>query len=1254
MATFSYARLLCASLLLLLSYGIVPAQDADGWSLLLSNRFDDAERTFRRSLANDPKDARSALGLSMTYEAQRKSADAHRWLLTAIRGSSDPYTLLNASQLSERLRVGLRTGSDLMAVYRDVTSKPDPLGIQKAVAYTALADGEEQRGEAQGSRKWHDMNAPIRSWRLIGPFENISASGYERVFPPEKEDSPEATYEGVSGARIRWHEPSVTRNDGWIDMARYFPSTQSVFYAVTYVESSKEQRVHIRLGTSGAFKLWLNDQLVDETFEEHNNDLDTYISEVTLAKGWNKVLVKLASSEIPRCNFLLRITDANGQALELPAQTEPKPVPSVRIQSVIQANPFVSVLKDRIRTFPNQPEHRLLLAETYLRNDQAALAEEVLLEALEAHPRSYIVLDLLAEAYSRSNRSTEAESTVDLMEQLAPELPSILVRKLSRFLDQDRTDDAEELLQQLGERLPESEMWFDAALAIAKRKNRLQDINELTVRAFELHPDNVGYTSANVVMALRGPKRIPGAIAIVNRHLETIVTESGIMMLANLYKEDGNLDEWNRQYDRLLAINPAAPGYFVQRSETYAGLKDFPSAIAEIRKALDIAPTVSSLWMRAGTLYQALFDKAGADASFKRALEADPANFEAREALRDLNGQPSPWSLLPSAPVDSVISMAPSPADFPDDDAVVLLDDVRRIVYDGSRSEVLADIVLKILTVEGIDRFKEWYIPYDGDGSVLLEKAVVLKANGREIQADRSGRELVFKSLEPGDIIHVRYRAREYRYGTLHRHFWADYSFDAYLPTLFTRVSLIVPPHQPFQWKALNATIAPTTSTTALGTMYTWQTANMPAIEVEDGMPGYGEIGKQVLISSIPDWGILSEWYYDIARPKTRSTYEIRKLMDSLAPRSAALSEQIIIERVYKYITSEVRYSSVPFRQSGIIPQKARDVFATRIGDCKDVATLCISMLQERGIAAWHVLVRTNTSPLQPELLPSVTLFDHAIVAVETARGRLFLDLTADDMPIGSIPFADVDAFCLLIKPGEKAPFRLTRELFKPNNVVAKTTVEIRPDNSARIVQQLTHTGARSQMFRSRFRNQSEKERQKSMLESLSSDFPDVTLDRLTITGIDTLSDAVSYTMEFTVPDFLIEAADARIFRIPWYWPFEPNEALSYEQRKHPYDFFNYRDTIIETVAITMPDGFNPQGLAPTFSASHDVASSTITSSVAGSSLNLKRQSVFNRSWVDTKEYQSYKTFYNSVVKHDRRYVLLMPSPSKRPPSKQR
>ena len=43
---------------------------------------------------------------------------------------------------------------------------------------------------------------------------------------------------------------------------------------------------------------------------------------------------------------------------------------------------------------------------------------------------------------------------------------------------------------------------------------------------------------------------------------------------------------------------------------------------------------------------------------------------------------------------------------------------------------------------------------------------------------------------------------------------------------------------------------------------------------------------------------------------------------------------------IYNYIVNDIRYSSISFRQSGLIPQKASSVINTKLGDCKDVSTL--------------------------------------------------------------------------------------------------------------------------------------------------------------------------------------------------------------------------------------------------------------------------------------------------------------------------
>lgn len=1232
----------------LLSSSLWGVEQPPGWRELLDNRFDDASAIFQRRISESPRDTMSMLGMMWIADAYSRYGESASWLQRTLEASADPHTVLNASLGSARMAAGVeRLSSPLATTLRVLIDKPDATGVAAAAAIGRLADATVAAGQIADTRKLVARLGVIHSWRMIGPFNNISGSGHERAFEPERTDNPSATYEGDSDALIRWIEPTVFRLDGWVDFARYYPTVAATFYAVTYVRSPSTQRVQLRLGTSGAFKLIVNGVTVHESADEHNNDVDTYRANVTLGAGWNRIVVKCSASEIDRCNFMLRITDATGRPVRLESSTEVQELSTVPPAPEVVANPFVATLHARIAADSEGIHHRLLLAETHLRNDEADRAYEILLEALRLAPRSVIILNALSEAYTRAGRATEAESTAERIAALAPTLPSVLIRSFYRALGEDRLDDADGIIAQLRTTIPGTVMLYDIEIAYGNKRKRLQDVHRLQIEAFEAFPDVYRYAVANATLALKTPRRYEAALEIANRHLAARYSESALTLIAGLHYDNGDVAQWRSTYERVFEVDPASPGYRARMGEVYASRKDFDNALDQVRKAIDIAPTVSTLWYRAGLYARTLGDRSAAEAAYQRALELDRANFDAREALRELSGAPSPWTIMRPPNIDSAIAVSPGTADFPDDDVVVVLDHTRRIVYDGSRSEEVSDLIMRVLTVRGIDQLKESKVPYKGDGGFAVEKAVVVKPDGREIAADRNGYDLVFKSLEVGDHVWIRYRAREYRRGKLSKHFWASTQFNTWYPVMSAKYSLIVPKGNAFQWRAQNLDIAPTRSSTPLGELYVWEVGPRPGIEPEEGMPSLLEVGEWVHITSVPSWETIVDWYYDVARTRTRSSYETRALMDSLAPRSAGMSNQAIIEAVYRYVTSQIRYSYVPFRQSGYIPQKARDVIVTRIGDCKDVASLCIALLAERGINAWHVLVQTNTSPLQPNLLPSVFPFDHAIAMVETERGRVFMDLTAEDMPLGSVPFADVDALALIIKPGESAPFRLSREFFRPNVLRVTTNVILNADLSANVQQSITNTGARSQLYRSWFKNKQDREVNKQLLEMLASDYPDVELEEYSIDDIEQLTQELTFSMRFTIPDFLIEAATARIFRIPWHTDVRPDDALSYETRKYAYDFFNRRDSVDEVITITLPPGYEPVGLAPVFQAKHDVASCTVTTTTKGNTITFARRMSYNRSYVEPAEYASYKSFYNSIVRHDRRHVLLQPTSDK-------
>ena len=94
------------------------------------------------------------------------------------------------------------------------------------------------------------------------------------------------------------------------------------------------------------------------------------------------------------------------------------------------------------------------------------------------------------------------------------------------------------------------------------------------------------------------------------------------------------------------------------------------------------------------------------------------------------------------------------------------------------------------------------------------------------------------------------------------------------------------------------------------------------------------------------------------------------------------LTDKEKVEIIYTFIVKNIRYSSVSFRQSGLIPQKANSVLNTKIGDCKDVSTLFVAMCKEAGIEdAGLVLVNTRDNGLKDLMLPSIS-FNHCIGSV--------------------------------------------------------------------------------------------------------------------------------------------------------------------------------------------------------------------------------------------------------------------------------
>jgi tetratricopeptide (TPR) repeat protein len=1215
------------------------------WYYWSENKKELAEKQFKEALTKNETNVRAYLGLSYLYQLQHQYLTSwhHFQQATAYVTDTSPY-IISAILTPKWTNSIENDASGILDLLKGLAKDSTLEGYTRAMANERLGEFYQSHNDLARAQKHFDAMQSIDTWMLIGPFDNISASGFDNVFPPERAFNPDKEIEGKNGILTSWFPVSKIRLDHWIDFQRYFAENNAVFYGNTFVHSPEKQTAQIRVGTSGSLKIFLNDELLYAYFDENNNDLDTYIVETELQKGWNRLLIKCGYSELNRCNFLVRITDTRGNPLnniktsyKLQKYTNKPGAPATEV-----ANFAERFFQEQIQSFPTRIENYLLLTDCYLKNDKAIEAEMILLQALEHSPENALIYTHLLEAYLRGEKYDEISTTYEKIYTLDPTIPAALDYKFEHYLSNNNYAQAEEILNQLLNIIPESADSYHYRLQFYSKKNINEKIIEISREGYHKFPDDWQLVTTEMTLAYVKTKSYEQPIEILENYTKKHTTGAALNTLANVYLKAGNIERWEKTFQQLLQFYPASAGYYYQMAETYASMQIYDKASEYLQKAISICPGSPLYWFKLGEIKRAINDNDQAKIFFQKALALKPTYYEARDNIRELQGEKSIFTQFPSANIDQLIATAPTLEKYPEDNAVYLLNDLHRVVYKQGASETEQEILIRVFNGEGIDDLHTYWIPYNSNTEqLIIEKAVVIKPDKSEILGDISNNQIVFKALENNDFIYIKYKMRNYYAGKLSNHFWDEFLFSRFYPVELNRYALLVPKEFDFFYKSQFMSEDPASvSQTADGIRYIWRITDQPAITSEYGMPALADIGKMIYVSSIKAWSYIVNWYLDLAATKTRSSYEIKKKVSEITGNENCRTDLDKIQCIYDFITTNVRYSSVPFRQSALIPQKARDVLVSKIGDCKDMVTLCIAMLNEVGINAYYVLVNTRDEGLNKHILPTIA-FNHTIIAVELQDTTLFLDLTAQNYPIGSIPIMDMGAFALLIKKGITKPFYLSSDFFKRSAIKRETIIALSEDDAIRSTVKTTRTYRLAAGFRNRYRYKGKNEQYKVLTEVLTRDYPNVILENFNVKDLDSNDSELTYDYTFKAPDYIGTAGTFKIMRIPWTDNETALKALSYETRRFPYAIRTGTDTLFENITIELPDTLVPVELPLPVNLSCDHAEYTMILNFNNGRITGLRQMIYNNHEIEPNQYAAFKTFFNQVVKTDTQQILL-------------
>ncbi|MBC8144741.1 MAG: tetratricopeptide repeat protein, partial [bacterium] len=556
----------------------------------------------------------------------------------------------------------------------------DSLGILSAMAREVVGDRAINHNDLAAAHDQFQKLNSITDWTVIGPFDNTSGSGYTNVFPPEAKYDVDGTYKGKAGAPASWFRLTAMRPDMWVDFKRFFGANHAVFYANTFVYSPKKQRMQFRIGTSGSFRAFLNDEMVAEDMEETNNDLDTYITETELQQGWNRVLVKCGLSEIERCNFLLRLTDERGEPLPgLKISTEPHEyVSHPKAQHRVMDNFAEAFFLKRIESNPDHLENYVLLANCYLRNDKATEAELTLREALRRSPKSAVLLDLQLDAFNRGGKYDEVQKTLERIYSVDQRVPSALEYKFNQHMETEELALAEKVLDDLEKVVGERESVLEMKIRLYGMKKQVDQVIAVSSRGYKLFPSNLEFVLGESYIDAQKTNSGVGSIRLIEKYLDGKHDPGAIRTLAGLHLQAGNVTKWRELHDELLRFDPASSGYLYTMAMVYFSAQEYDSAQALLNRAIAISPGTPMYWASVGEIERIRGNRDKSIEAFRTALAYYPADYDTRAKLRELEGKQSIFAQITSPNIDSAISVAPAADDYPDDAAVILVDDAQR------------------------------------------------------------------------------------------------------------------------------------------------------------------------------------------------------------------------------------------------------------------------------------------------------------------------------------------------------------------------------------------------------------------------------------------------------------------------------------------------------------------------------------------------------------------------------------------------
>ena len=1225
-----------------------------GWDAFGSNNRSEARTFFNQAINNPATKADAFLSLSLLDWQEMKSESAFENFRKFYEVSPNPYPYFYALfSMPFLYEPGYILPPSHIDFLEKLLADPKMNGTLKAMIYHQLGNHYYTCNKGKKASELFDKIGSIDHWQVLGTFDNASGSGFSKDWGAIAKAKPDDIFKNRVDAQVQWFTPSFNKPDKWFYFDYYFQLNNTVMYAQSFVNSSLSQEVYMRAGTSGSLKIWVNDAPVASVPEERNCDLDIYAYKVKLNQGANRILVQIGQSEIEAANFMLRITDENGNPIQGLSNTS-QYAGYTKAAGSKATDPLSffaeKELLEKIKAQPENVLNSIALAEAYLRNDKAYEATAILKHVQEKYPKSSLIAYRLSESYTRAKNQTDYNTEIERIKQDDPTSFTSLSEAFNEAFKSEKYDDALTSCQKAKD-LYGSNMTTEAwELNIASQQKRTQDVIDMVKTLYKKYPSNADYMNLRYAIENNISQNSKAATSIVEDYCKNYFSGNALETLAKIYADHGNSDKSLEILRQRIDYMPYAIGYLDNLASVLFRMQRYKEALEVTDKMLKLGPYLPGVYNYRGYIYKNLNKTELAKENFSKSIYYGPTSYDSRAQLRLLENKKELSEFFPKNDLTEIIAKAPTAKEYPEDNSAILLNDQQLVIYPEGAKEYHYDIAIKILNQSGIETWKEYSIGYNGNTQkMLLDKAEVIKTGGNKIKAETNedNDHIVFTNLEVNDVLHLEYRIQDYSTGEIAKHFYDQFALQYSIPSLLNRYSILVPKAKEFKHMVTNGDVKPQISDVEDMKLYQWESHNMPAIKNEPYMSELVDVAPTLSFSSIPNWKYISNWYKDLTTNKLKSDYVLKQTINQLL-KGKENSSPIEKARIfYNYILENISYSNVAFLHSNYVPQKASRTITTRLGDCKDVSTLFVALCRESGIKANLVLISTRDNGSNRLVLPTIE-FNHCIARLEIDNKIYYLELTDKMLPFKAALTIDLNSNILPI-PYDQEPFGdklLSLEMpLRPKNLVKREDKITLNNKDMQVERHSVHYAANASYMRDTYRDLGAEEQLKKITQAVASDFSvPIKVTNPKFKNLDNLNDSIIYDCNVEIKNSLQDVAGMKILQLPWIDKISSLEVVASDTRQYPLELWQFKteDQNTQKLTIQLPQGKSFVEIPKDISLECANAKYTLTfdSHIPGK-LVVARSFTRKSELVSTQEYPKFKEFINLVSEADNKQYAI-------------